>query len=295
MSTDFDLYSDGGCLVNPGGIGACAFVLIDNSTGAITESSASYRATTNNRMEIMAVIDGLSRVPSGCSAAVYSDSQYVIKTMSGQFSRGKNLDLWERLDRVSAGKAIQWNWVRGHRGNLWNERCDEMTTAAMHSATPGCDVGYEYSQDHSPARVLNHEKTIHNGIREVIKIPPLFEGPEPEDWKKLKKERGISEKCARAVVSFYAAGVRSFSTYRALRTHGTDGYSFLRWDTLCEMVEEYVPKYIKKYIKEDKDAASAIRWHLRGMTLSDSIRKAMVDAEISRSVQKPSPPKSKKS
>ena len=96
---DFIIYTDGGCAINPSGPGAYGSVIISTDTGEITELSQGYSSTTNNRMEIMAVIAALEFVKKG-SVSLHSDSQYVLNTISGKFRQKKNLDLWEKFNSL---------------------------------------------------------------------------------------------------------------------------------------------------------------------------------------------------
>jgi ribonuclease HI len=142
------LYTDGGCHGNPGP-GAWAWVLIElthNEERLIKEDSGSEAATTNNRMELEAVIQGLEycRSQEGAALEVITDSQYVKNGITswihnwkakGWKTAGKqpvkNRELWEELDRLNTELQPQWFWVRGHAGNRWNERCDALTQAAI--------------------------------------------------------------------------------------------------------------------------------------------------------------------
>lgn len=140
---DYIIYTDGGCAVNPGGSGACAAVITDTVTGEVTELAKGYRSTTNNRMEISAVIMALEHIPTHASAELHSDSQYVLNTMAGSWQKKTNLDLWDKLDTASEGKDISLLWVRGHNGEPLNERCDELCTIYMHEEDLTADTGYE--------------------------------------------------------------------------------------------------------------------------------------------------------
>ena len=84
--------------------------------------------TTNNRMELTAVIEGLKKAeklyPQVKEFTVTSDSSWVLNTLTKGWKRKKNLDLWEKLDPILKGKKISWQWVRGHNGHPQNEDCD---------------------------------------------------------------------------------------------------------------------------------------------------------------------------
>ena len=86
--------------------------------------------TTNNRMELLAAIRGLSHTEPGSTVVLYSDSQYLVNTMTKGWQRKVNQDLWEALDRSVTGRQVRWEWVRGHDGDHWNEEADRLARAA---------------------------------------------------------------------------------------------------------------------------------------------------------------------
>ena len=130
------IYTDGACTGNPG-IGAYGAIL--NYHGAIKEISGVALDTTNNRMELSAVIEALRILTRPCNVAVFTDSQYVQKGMSEwiegwkkkNWKNVKNVDLWQELDSMAQQHQIKWNWVRGHNGDVLNERADELANIAI--------------------------------------------------------------------------------------------------------------------------------------------------------------------
>ncbi len=141
MSEVVDIYTDGACSGNPGPGGWGALLRI----GATEKELSGYAAsTTNNRMELMAVIEALRALRRPVVARVHTDSQYVQKGISewihGWKRRGwktadrqpvKNADLWQMLDALAAGHRIEWLWVRGHAGHVENERVDALARKAI--------------------------------------------------------------------------------------------------------------------------------------------------------------------
>ncbi len=123
------IYTDGACSGNPG-IGGWAFVI----PSLKAENSGYFLDTTNNRMEITAVIealDYLARETSYSKIEIITDSQYVVNTMTLGWRRKKNLDLWKELDElVDLFELVQWTWVKGHADNEHNQRCDELAVEA---------------------------------------------------------------------------------------------------------------------------------------------------------------------
>ena len=140
------IYTDGSARSNPDGPGGFGTVLLYvDGTGKLhtRELSQGYERTTNNRMEMMAVIAGLERLTEPCEVKIYSDSQYVVnainqdwvgKWQKNNWKRGKesvkNIDLWKRMLKAMEGHRVEFIWVKGHAGNQYNEVCDRLATSA---------------------------------------------------------------------------------------------------------------------------------------------------------------------
>jgi ribonuclease HI len=138
-----ELFTDGACSGNPGPGGWGAIL---RWQGTERELSGGEAETTNNRMELKAVIEGLAALKRPCKVAVYTDSQYVQKGISEWIfswkKRGwktadnkpvKNLDLWQTLDGLVSRHKIQWHWVKGHAGHPENERADALARQGIKS------------------------------------------------------------------------------------------------------------------------------------------------------------------
>jgi ribonuclease HI len=150
MSSAITMNTDGAARGNPGRGGYGVVLLSGNHR---KELSQGYRLTTNNRMELMAVIAGLEALKKqGQNVTIYSDSQYVVKAVSEgwlknwiatNFKGGKkNRDLWMRFHELAQKHNIKFVWVRGHADNPLNNRCDELATEAADSNDLIDDEGY---------------------------------------------------------------------------------------------------------------------------------------------------------
>lgn len=145
MLPEVTLFTDGGCSGNPGP-GGWAFILRHPSSGKEMESSGAEQETTNNRMELTAVVRGLEQLKKPSSVTLVSDSVYVGKGISewmpkwkangwkrrenGKLKEVKNEDLWRRLDELLAEHKIVFKHIAGHSGHEENERCDKLAVAA---------------------------------------------------------------------------------------------------------------------------------------------------------------------
>ena len=143
------IYTDGACRGNPGP-GGYGVVLLHGSHRK--ELSAGFRRTTNNRMELMAVIAGLQALKTKCQVTVYSDSKYVVESYTEGWAHGwrakgwkkaKNPDLWKTLLELCDLHEIKFQWVKGHAGNPENERCDFLSVQAAQGENLPADHGYE--------------------------------------------------------------------------------------------------------------------------------------------------------
>lgn len=139
LRSTLEIYTDGSFKE---GRGAWAYVLVQNGE-MVREDSASLRKTSSNRMEFQAAIEALKVLPENSKAIVYTDSQILVDIMNNKISQWRamdwvkskgqpipNVDLVQELDEYNQKHCIQWQWVRGHAGIKYNERCDELCIRA---------------------------------------------------------------------------------------------------------------------------------------------------------------------
>ena len=152
--TDVVIYTDGACSGNPGPGGYGAVLL---SAGNRLELSQGFVSTTNNRMELLAVISALEQLKWPCKVVVYSDSQYVVDAVNKRWvyswkkngwrkadkKPALNVDLWQRLLPQLEKHQVEFRWVRGHNNNVENERCDCLAVAASQGRELLVDEGYQ--------------------------------------------------------------------------------------------------------------------------------------------------------
>lgn len=144
------VYTDGAAKGNPGR-GGYGVVMMSGSHKK--ELSEGFKNTTNNRMELMSVIVALETIKKdNAQVEIFSDSKYVVDSVEkgwvfGWQKKGfkgkKNIDLWQRFLKIYPKHQVKFNWVKGHAGNHYNERCDELAVQAAESANLLVDEGYE--------------------------------------------------------------------------------------------------------------------------------------------------------
>jgi ribonuclease HI len=141
MLKEVEMFVDGACRGNPGPGGWGALLRYNETEKSLSGAESD---TTNNRMELMAVIEGLNSLKERCHVIITTDSQYVKNGMTvwmaGWKKKGwktannkpvKNQDLWEQLDEAVSKHSVEWHWVRGHSGHIENERADELARLAI--------------------------------------------------------------------------------------------------------------------------------------------------------------------
>ncbi len=176
------IYTDGACVGNPGPGGYGVVLLFGNRR---KELSGGFRQTTNNRMELLAVVVGLESLKDNCRVTLHSDSKYMVDNMNKGSARewqanrwllnkrkkAANADLWERLLTVCDRHEVEFFWVKGHAGDRENERCDALSWIAANGDNLTDDSGFEvdpqlgfdFPQKKSQAENASHAKITTEG------------------------------------------------------------------------------------------------------------------------------------
>ncbi len=156
MNEPVEIYTDGACKGNPGPGGYGVVLVSGNRT---KELSGGFRKTTNNRMELLACIEGLRALKGPCAVVVTSDSKYVVQGINKGWAKrwrsngwklspskqAKNPDLWAALLDLCATHNTRFEWVKGHNGHPQNERCDALAVEASELKELPADPGFEDS------------------------------------------------------------------------------------------------------------------------------------------------------
>ena len=135
---DYIIYTDGACSGNPGS-GGWAAIIFNKNNGQKSQRFGGEIETTNNRMELKAIIEALESIPKESRLEIFTDSKYVINGIESWIKKWKtnhwlgsnrkkikNTDLWEKLDTLTNHFKIKWNWVKGHSGDKYNEEVDRL-------------------------------------------------------------------------------------------------------------------------------------------------------------------------
>ena len=149
---DVIIYTDGSSRGNPGP-GGYGIIMEDCKSGFVKEYSKGFRYTTNNRMELLAVIDALKMLKKNkLKVLIYTDSKYVVdsvekkwvfKWKTTNFKNKKNVDLWLDFLKLFDKNSIKFNWIKGHNNHPQNEKCDKLAFDASKSKNSSLDLEYE--------------------------------------------------------------------------------------------------------------------------------------------------------
>jgi len=185
------VYADGSCLGNPGPGGWAAVIV--KPGGVSNTVFGGDPATTNNRMELTAAIEGLRIIPTGMRVVLRSDSQYVVKTMTLGWKRKQNVDLWEKLDHEVEQRQVRFEWVEGHAGDPLNEEADRYARNAAATAAKSGRVHYhglpivedsrkaplaeDYGADNNVVRELRPLLTANETVRRCVSCGRAYVGP----------------------------------------------------------------------------------------------------------------------
>lgn len=153
------IYTDGACANNPGAGGYGAILMFKKADGTLVskELSKGFKLTTNNRMELLAVIDALNALKTPCKIKLYSDSKYVVDAINQKWLDGwieknwklntnnpvKNIDLWKKFIEAIKPHEIEFIWVKGHSANKYNEMCDKLAVEARLKENLLEDTGFK--------------------------------------------------------------------------------------------------------------------------------------------------------
>ena len=174
-----DIYTDGACKSGVGGWAALIF-----ETSGHRDMSGKLEDTTSNRMELSAAIHSLESLPTGSEVTIFSDSEYLVKTMTQGWKRNTNLDLWENLDSLNIAHKVNWQWVKGHANIPGNEYVNQLAgfEAGVTKARPNIDRFFK-TLDNTGTPTLTH--IDQQGSVEMVDV----------GWKPVSDREAIAQGC----------------------------------------------------------------------------------------------------
>lgn len=175
MDNIFNIYTDGSCdNIRYPNYGGWAYVILENNN-IIESKSGNESHTTNNRMEMIAIINAISSLPDFSNATIFTDSKYCIGAFSNKYYARANTDLIKQFFDIVESKSldITFEWVRGHNGNEWNEMVDKMANDEFEKAS-GCKITdfkrIKYDADYKREVFKNYKEDVRNKLIAEILI-----------------------------------------------------------------------------------------------------------------------------
>ena len=280
----YSIYTDGSCQGNPGP-GAYAVIIVDNKTKQTETTSRAYKETTNNRMELMGVIRALELIRKWDRAdnpfVIYSDSQYVVKVAKNEWTRKKNFDLWDKFDDLSDGLDFDIRWVRGHDGNKYNEMCDKMAKKAIKEQKRHADEVIPETKNKPDKKKHPEKKGLYD---DILDVPDgMDQIPTAKNLDAYVSKYHVNKSCGAAIRDFYKKKNHRFKDYMLLKVGGLDHWSMKKTDELKAVLDMDVVRVIEKNLVVPTMQASCMKWVCRGLTITDALRKVLVDDEVSTS------------
>lgn len=263
---DYEIYTGCNCIPNSGDTGGYGVLILQDGE-EIARKSGGYIGTTSKRMEIMAAIVGLETVAKPSRILLYTNSQYVVRSMQGVYRKTKNCDLWERLEHAAdRHREVLAEWVQGHAGNRYNEICDELAAAGRQGA---------YVTDNGYSGIVRESQPLAMAVRfPDDSIAELTNDNIPDGY--------LNASCLSAIKKFKREYEHRFKSYTALATGGMDGFSYFKGETLLDAVDNADITDFFFDVFPPKYAESACRWYLRGLTVKEAFEKTRADIKVSQ-------------
>jgi len=276
----YTIYIEGRC-TSKSRTGSFAAIVICDATQEKAELVKTYKPTNRERIEIIGAVAALEKIPAGSIVHLYSTSQILLAAIADSYNPNKNQDLLQMLKKAATGKTIKFTWLRP---NIDSTCCDQLLTMNHLRAGEvlediGFDKFHNTNQEERDWNALIRKKAM--DVR--IEIPDEINCPKNvySDPETMAVENGLNISCAKKIITFLEKNSRSFSAYKRLNVGGRDKWSRTPPWSLKELFGEKTISLVLDHLTKKEDILKALRWHGRGLPLSDSIRKVLVDnAEI---------------
>ena len=281
---DFSIYAYGESDTETG-IGAYSYVILRHDTKGLTKFSQGYFNTTNNRMELMAVVNALIKIPDKARVNIYSNSVYVIKVLNGEWENKSNKPLWDTLGNETINKTVDFSLMKNYRNSeileIVSNLCKDELKRIKNENTGEKDMEFNPGQFNNISKTTSRAMSIRiytdkntDYKDRTVKITDFYE------------EIGVNKSCAEAIDKFRQKKKHTFTDYKNIKTYGNDRVSSMKMSTFYEYYQDHkeVINIVKKYLRSIKQQEAALRWHYRGLSIEDSIRKVLVDTEINEAL-----------
>ena len=268
----YEVYIKGCCLFGPGGPGGYGAIIVDTKTRKIAELSKGFFASTEERMELMAMIAALSRISLNESISLFSESKYAVGILNGQHSLPDHPNLIQELWDVRRDKQISVCLVERRTGPKLFKRCFNLAVEAFESPSAE-DSGFD------PTEIKDAQDSEFFKSDTMTLPIELPEGV--ERFYSGSEKHKIKESCAEGIRMLNEKENPSFEDLMHLKTGGIDGWSHA--DTDMEFGKA-TKDFVSSFFRFESETKSCLKWYGRGLALDLAIRKGLVSREIGENV-----------
>ena len=273
---NYSIYIEGRC-TSKSRTGSFAAIVICDATQEKAELVKTYKPTNQDRIEIIGAVAALEKVPAGSIVHFYTTSQNLAAAINDCYNPNKNQDLLQMLKKAATEKTIDFKWLKP---NIDSTFCDQLL--AMNHLPSGEvleDIGFDKFHN-TNQETRDRNALIRKKAMDVkIEIPDEINRPKNvySDPETMAIENGLNISCAEKIITFLEKNSRSFTAYKRLNVDGRDKWSRTPPWLLKITFGEKTISLVLDYLTDKEDILKALRWHGRGLPLSDSIRKVLVD------------------
>jgi len=258
----------------------CSYGVVVKGGRTVKQFKGAFEPTTVNRMFLMGAIFALEAIAAMhefdeemITVHIHSRSRYLVDTMNYKLTKGKNTDLWEKLDRALTGTKAYWHLIELPTSSKEIDEVQECARDALKMVARK-DRGYNSSNisqsNQEPASFLGYKVKVSSEMENASSFVL--------DIDSYCKKFLVNKKCARDIITFYRSNKKLVNDYASLKTYGQDWWS-KEINEITYSQYHFVSE-IGKYVKKDQDVLACVRWHKRGLSLTDSIYKVLIDARI---------------
>jgi len=283
--SSFAVYIASHCTFSPGGLGGFGCIITDKEGMPVTELSGGYESSTINRVLLMGMIKAMGFLPSKAEVEVITDSDYAPNIMNGVYRKKSNLDLWAGFETVSKDKKITCKEAKTGNEKDAIKKCMSLVEVAMYSEELHKDPGYANRQ--RPVKKVFSGDTFGFGPMEVpINIVgDTDKSPEMTSAEEYAEKFEVNLECAESLKAFWSGKFKSYKSFASLKTGGSDRFSAMDAESLYAECGDVAKGKVKEFLSGN-DVLSALRWHCRGLSITDSIRKVLVNKDIAEKLNR---------
>ena len=262
---------------NDNATGCCSYLIIDHDTKTLTKFGKAYADTTHHRLDLMSAINALDKIQEGKKIIIYSNSNYIMKVRDGEWNTDTNQMFWRKLENLIEKRTVTFAWNKYFKTDIFHSQLMTVCDDVMNN-----DTEKELVQDllfcpKQKNAAHDEEQHIMN-LRIIMNYKGEYrERPSNIKIKDYADVYEIFPKCASSIDEFRKNKYHSLEDYKKLSTHGIDGVDAKNKEYFLNFYSKDVFDAVEQNIDDEDVQLEAIKWHFRGLSMEDAIRKALID------------------